>query len=556
MAKTGGNGKVVVIGLDGGSFAVIDPLIKEGKLPNIARLIEEGVRGDLESTVPPVTGPAWASFMTGKSPGAHSLFDFVKRVPNESARQIVNYNHIKSKTLWSILSEQGKKIGIINVPITYPPSEVSGFLISGMLTPSIQSQYTYPASLSQELEAKFGQYVLDIWWQHYGPKRIKRFLQDLMDCTNKRGKIALYLMESREWDLFMTVFIGMDRIQHALWNFLFPLDLRNLSPKEEEIRDLIIEYYQLVDSIIGKLVAAVDGNGNLVIMSDHGFGPLNGKLYINKWLEDLGLLTYDRTKINRYRTTHRLASLLRSIVSNMDLLRLRKMLMIAKARETRTTCGFLDCIDWSRTVAYAASNTEQGIYLNLEGREPYGIVKPGGDWEETRDFIIEKLRELKHPETKEKLASRIYKREDIYSGPYVNDAPDIIFLLREGQYLADVQPSNYLIERPSWKTGTGTHRMEGVFIGYGRDIRNGIHISNARIIDVAPTVLNLMNVPIPDDMDGRVLTEIFAVHFLKDNPPLYVGPSDQVDSDKEADGLYSDSESAHLKEQLKGLGYL
>jgi len=556
MKECSGNRQLVVIGLDGGSFSVIDPLIKEGKLPNIARLIEEGVRGDLESTVPPVTGPAWASFMTGKSPGAHSLFDFVKRVPNESARQVVNYNHIKSKTLWSILSEQGKKVGIINVPLTYPPPEVRGFLISGMLTPGVQSQYTYPASLSQELEAKFGQYVLDIWWQHYGPKRIKRFLQDLMDCTNKREKIALYLMESREWDFFMTVFIGMDRIQHALWNFLFPLDRRNLSPKEEEIRDLIIEYYQLVDSIIGKLVTAVDGNGNLVIMSDHGFGPLNGKLYINKWLEDLGLLTYDRTKKNRFRMRTKLAQMFRPIIGKADFLNLRKKLAITKASESMMVYGFLDSIDWSRTVAYAASNTEQGIYVNLEGREPYGIVKPGNDWEEARDFIMEKLMELRHPETKEKLVSRSHKKEDIYSGPYANNAPDIVFFLKEGEYLADVQPSNYLIERPSWKTGTGTHRMEGIFIGYGRDIRNGLHVSNARIIDIAPTILNLMNVPIPDDMDGRVLTEIFADHFLRDTPPLYVRPTDTVDSDKEADGLYSHSESAHLKEQLKGLGYL
>ena len=552
------NRKLVVIGLDGGSFSVIDPLIEEGRLPNIEKLIKEGVSGPLLSTMPPVTGPAWVSFMTGKSPGAHGLFDFVRPVANEYRRQIVNYNDIKSATLWSILSENGKNLGIINVPLTYPPPKVNGFLISGMLTPGIESEYTYPPSLAQELEKKFGRYTLDIWWQHYGPETIKTFLKDLMVCTDKRKEVILHFMRNREWDFFMAVFIGTDRIQHALWNYLVPTEGKKLSKIETEIRELIIQYYEKVDDIIGNIVDTIDGKANLMIMSDHGFGPLKGKFRINRWLEESGLLTYDPVKIKKFRLKAKIGPFLRQIVRKADPLNLRKKLTarITKNPERMGAYSFLDCINWSKTVAYAASNTEQGIYINLAGREPSGIVRPGKDWDEARDMVINRLKDIRDPHTNEKLVSRIYKREDIYSGPYVNNAPDIIFFLKEGEYLADVQPMNNLFEEISWKTGTGTHRMEGIFVGYGKDIKAGLRIADAEIIDLAPTILNLMGVRIPDDMDGNALTHIFTDEFLNDNPSQYVEGPGGVPSYKQEDGLYSDKEAEELEAQLKGLGYL
>ncbi len=552
------NRKLVVIGLDGGSFSVIDPLIEEGKLPNIEKLIKVGVSGPLLSTMPPVTGPAWVSFMTGKPPGAHGLFDFVRPVANEYRRKIVNYNDIKSETLWSILSKNGKNLGIINVPLTYPPPKVNGFLISGMLTPGIESEYTYPPSLAEELEKKFGQYTLDIWWQHYEHDTIRTFLQDLMVCTDKRREVILHFIRNREWDFFMTVFIGTDRIQHALWNFLMPAEGRKLSKIEAEIRELIIQYYEKVDDIIGTIVDAIDGKANLMIMSDHGFGPLKGKFFINRWLEELGLLSYNPIKIKKFRLRTKVVPLLKQIVRKAAPLNLKKKLTerISKNPEKMGAYSFLDCIDWSKTVAYAASNTEQGIYINLAGREPGGIVKPGKDWNEARNVVINRLKDIRAPQTNEKLVSRIHKREDIYSGHYVNNAPDIIFFLKEGEYLADVRPMNYLFEKTSWKTGTGTHRMEGIFVGYGKDIKAGLRITDAEIIDLAPTILNLMGTRIPDDMEGNVLTHIFTDEFLNDNPSQYVEGPDGVPSYQQKDGIYSDKESAELETQLKGLGYL
>ena len=559
MGQTRQQKKIIVVGLDGGSFDVIDPLIQEGRLPNIERLIANGVRGELESTTPPVTGPAWASFMTGKDPGRHGLFDFVKPVANDWRRKIVSYNDIRAKTLWSILSENGKDLGVINVPLTYPPPEVRGFLISGMLTPGTEFQYTYPAALAKEIEGRHGPYVLDIWWQNYGPKTIDRFLHDLMECTRMRERIIFDLMDRRRWDLFMTVFIGTDRIHHALWDYLFPSGRTVVSRAQNQIRGGIIAYYELVDDIIGRMAEAVDGRGDLLMMSDHGFGPLRGKVHINNWLEDLGYLRFDKNRIRKWKLRKRLMPLLRQLARKGDFLGLRNGLRRrgAKASGRMGAYGFLECIDWSRTRAYAASNTEQGIYINLVGREPLGIVEPGEPFDKTRDAIIEELKGLRHPKTDEKLVSRVFKKEDVYPGPYGEEAPDVIFFLKEGEYLADVQPSDDLIQDVSWKTGSGTHRMKGIFIGHGVDLKKGCCLSGCRIIDICPTILNLMNVPIPDDMDGKVLTEALTDQFLHEFPAQYVASTTDHDSDsREIRGFDSDKEAEHLKDQLKGLGYM
>jgi predicted AlkP superfamily phosphohydrolase/phosphomutase len=550
--------KLVVIGLDGGSFNVIDPLIRENKLPNLKKMIVDGAKGELLSTIPPVTGPAWASFMTGKSPENHGLFDFVTPLQNEYERQIVNYKHIKAKTIWSILSKYGREMGVINVPVTYPPPKVNGFLVSGMLTPGTESQYTFPSSLSQEIENEFGEYILDVWWQQYGGKRVKDFIQDQIDCTVKRGRITLNMMQTRRWDFFMTVFSGTDRIQHALWKFLFPMNGKNLSEKEREIRTLIIEYYQHIDRIIGEIVKEIDGEANVIVMSDHGFGPMMGKFSVNGWLEKIGLLSYDKKKLRKFRIKSKIGPIVMQMIRKSDVINLRKRISphVRKSPSRMKAYNFFDCIDWSKTKAYAASNTEQGLYLNLAGREPNGIVKTGKDSDTVKEFIISKLKDLEDPKGNGKLVSRVYKKEEIYSGPFASTAPDIVIFLKEGEFLADVQPLEKMFMEPSWKTGTGTHRMEGILIAYGKDIKKGNNIEGARIIDLAPTILHMMNVPIPNDMDGRFLAEIFVDEFINKNICRYIEPEEDDYSETEGEALFSDEEAEQVEEKLKDLGYL
>ena len=549
--------KVIVVGLDGGSFNVLDLLIKEGHLPNVAALMDHGVRGNLETCFPPVTGPAWASFMTGKWPGGHGLFDFFYRVPKDWRRKIVDYHHIKSKTIWSLLNENGKTSCALNVPLTYPPPQIDGCLVSGMLTPSTKHQYTYPESLAGELEARFGPYVIDVYWQNYEFRRIRQFLSDLLECTRRRGEVMKYLMENRSWDFFMTVFVGTDRIQHALWDFLCPETEKGRSKFARDVRQLIIRYYELIDSYIGWICKTIEDKGNIFVMSDHGFGPLKGKLFVNKWLADNGFLNYHNVKRRSFLLKNRLTSVLKWIPGRLDISNLTKKLPVkGSGSEENGVNDLLACIDWSRTKAYSASNTEQGIYINLSGRESEGIVQPGKDYERVRDTIIEKLRRLTHPYDGKPMVSQVRKREDVYSGPFVREAPDILFAFRDGEYSGDVKPVNQLIQDSSWTTGSGTHRMKGIFMGWGKDIKYKERVHGTRIVDIVPTICYLMDVPIPAGIDGNLLTGILNERFLEARPPMYSDSSDVTDSLHDEEKRRSKEDSAYLKEQLKGLGYM
>jgi predicted AlkP superfamily phosphohydrolase/phosphomutase len=544
--------KLVVIGLDGGTYDVIDPLIAAGRLPNLARLIKNGVRGRLLSTIPPVTGPAWTSFMTGKDPGGHGLFDFVKPAADGYSREIVNYTHIRSRTIWSILSDAGFKVGVVGVPVTYPPPEVNGFVVSGMLTPSVDSNFTYPAELAGEIKERFGDYFLDIWWQHYNPGQEDDLLDALHSCARQRWQVSLHLMQSRPCDVFMTVFVVTDRIHHSLWHLLRPEG--ELDERGKRLQDRIHAIYDEIDTGIGKIIEAAGEDTNFLLMSDHGFGPLKGKFSINTWLQELGLLQTRGMRRTVGRTREKIGANLKWLVRRLDPLGLRKKLKSLVFRGRMRAYSFLNYVDWERTRAYSASNTEQGIYINLAGREPKGFVQPGSEADELRDFIVAKLKEIRHPETGEQLVNRIFLKDEIYHGPFVSKAPDIVFFLKNGEYLADVQLQPALFTPITWKTGSGTHRLEGFFAGCGPDIKKGLELEQPRIIDLAPTILGLLGQPIPSDVEGRVLEEMLTGEFLKDREFVRV-EVDEADAPGPSQE-FTRAESEKVEEQLKDLGYL
>jgi predicted AlkP superfamily phosphohydrolase/phosphomutase len=238
----------------------------------------------------------------------------------------------------------------------------------------------------------------------------------------------------------------------------------------------------------------------------------------------------------------------------IDPLGLRKKLKALVFRGRMRAYTFLNYVDWERTKVYSASNTEQGLYINLAGREPRGIVQPGREADELRDLVVEKLKEIRHPETGERLVNRIHLRDEIYHGPFVSRAPDIVFFIKEGEYLGDVQLNPTLFTPISWKTGSGTHRIEGFFAGHGPNIRKGLELEEPRIIDLAPTILGLLGVPIPSDMEGRVLEGMLTEEFLKSNELVRV----DVDGDEAAGPSqdFTQAESEKVEEQLKDLGYL
>jgi len=234
MAKEKCRHRVLLIGLDGASFSVLRPWMEAGILPHMQQIAVKGGIGELYSTIPPVTGPAWASFMTGMSPGKHGIYDFVRPLKDRVGMEIVSYRHIGAETIFSILSRYGRKVGVVNMPLTYPVPQVDGFVISGMLTPKSATDYFYPLELAEELEKAGVDYVPDVWWQRYEEHEAEKFLQRLIYCTEQRIKTVKFLSGHFGWDLLAVVFVGTDRIQHALWSYIFPDERNRRERKEKE----------------------------------------------------------------------------------------------------------------------------------------------------------------------------------------------------------------------------------------------------------------------------------------------------------------------------------
>ena len=210
---------MLVIGLDGASFNVLDPLIEKGYLPHIASLIAGGTRANLTTTFPPITAVAWSSFMTGKNPGKHGIFEFVRRDHHSKRELAVNASFRQGRAIWDLLSDAGKRVIVHNFPCTYPPHEINGLMIADFMTPRGRRDFAYPESLLGEIEAEFGSYRLHLS-QTYAEGNVDAVLDELFDELEYKSKVTEYLMTRYEWDAFFQYFWGTERIQHELWHII------------------------------------------------------------------------------------------------------------------------------------------------------------------------------------------------------------------------------------------------------------------------------------------------------------------------------------------------
>jgi predicted AlkP superfamily phosphohydrolase/phosphomutase len=552
--------KVFILGLDGASPDIIESLIDQGKVPTFKKLKEEGVMGRLRTTIPPITGSAWSSFMTGKNPGKHGIFDFIRRKKGTYLLSPINAEFRDGRSFWSWAGDEGKKICVFNVPITYPPEKVNGIMVSGMLTPSNKTDYTYPPSLAKELERITGGYEIHIK-ESYSKGGEERFLTHLYEVTDKRIKAMEYLFGLEDWDVFIAIFQGIDVLQHELWHCWDRNHFRH-DPSQEKYFDVIPEFYQKMDAVLKRVLEDwIGSERTLIVMSDHGAGPLEKLLYINNFLMEKGFL-----KLKKGVRTSIKNLLFRSGFVPMNfyhlLLRMGLGRLKRKARFGQTQSllkpfflSFED-VDWSQSVAYSIGSTAGQVYLNLKGREPQGIVEPDREFGRIREEIIRELKELIDEETGEKVVGEIYRKEEIYHGPHLNEAPDIIFFAK-GFEIAAFGEYEFASHRIlDYSRGvSASHRMEGLLMMKGKRIKEGMTLEGAQIIDLAPSVLYLLNLPIPNSMDGRVLQKAFLDGTLQEQPIRFLeeeGPS----SDFHPGGIYSDEEEEDLKRRLRTLGYL
>ena len=548
--------RVVLLGLDGATFRLIKPWAEEGFLPNFARLFSEAAWGELDSTIPPTTPPAWAACLTGKNPGKHGIFDFRESPLKYPQRPLVNLSSIQGRKLWHHFNAAGKKAAIVNVPITYPTEPLDGLMISGMMTPSHESDYTYPVELKQELLKAIGDYVVNVDIPKYDVELeddALRFLDDIEYSFRKRKEAFFYLLENKDWHFFMIVFINMDRIQHLFWKYLDPEWTLYESRMAKKLRPRIRESYCMVDEMLGELRQKL-GDTPLVIMSDHGFGATHQWFNVNTWLARNGYLKVKQDVLLKKQVFTFFMNLNDSpLVKTLIPSSLQSNLR-GRIRATRSTLksDLEDALDYSGTKAFFASIPAQGIFINVK-RDGAGIVEPGAEYDRLRDEIRERLLQIKDKDTGQTVVDKVYYREEIYSGEQARYAPDILFVAKNygclGRQL--IGPGSVL--QSSAQTPNGFHRMEGVFMAVGPQFKSGIELKSASIQDIAPTILHLAGQPVPDDMDGQVLLDAYQSEFVKANPVKTIKAEAVAES---AHKTFSEEESEEIAKRLRSLGYL
>ncbi|UCC65250.1 MAG: alkaline phosphatase family protein [Anaerolineae bacterium] len=544
--------KVLVVGLDGATFDLIRPWALEGKLPTLARLMGEGTWGDLASTVPPVTSPAWPTFSTGKNPGKHGIFDYIR--PRQGKFDLINAAAIDSPLLWEILSDKGKRVGVMNVPVTYPPRPVNGFTIAGLLSPS-KADFTYPAGFLKRYESRLGPYRVMPNVQ-YKSGNEDDFYGDLQDLVEQRKRYALALMQGETWDFLMIHFLALDIVQHALWHFMDPTHPRHDPAYASRYGDAILRLYQQVDAALAEIVAQLDGRTTLFLMSDHGFGPLHQVVNLNNLLLEAGLLHLNRDPLTQLKfASSRLGITPATAYEWLARLGLQSITFkVSKQTRNRVVGKFLsyDDVDWSRTVAYSMGHVGQ-VYLNVQGRQPQGIVPPE-DYDRVRQRDVDVLEGLADPHTGRKLVDRVIFREEVCHGPHCDEGPDLHLVMDGYRVIAfPLFATNSRIVTEQIRGDSGCHRANGIFLARGPHICEGERIAGANIVDLAPTILHTFGLPVPRDMDGHVLTKLFADDYLARLPVEFETAG--VTSSGESYAL-SLEETQELEERLRGLGYL
>jgi len=397
--------RVLIFGLDGATFDLIAPWAAQGYLPTLRRLMDDGVWGPLESTVPPMTSPAWPSFATGKFPAKHGVFDFVSA--HSGTFNIVNATAIDARTLWEILSVHGHRVGVINVPVTYPPRPVNGFLISGLLSP-LAAKVTYPGDLLDPLESELGRRYRVMPSIQYKPGNEDTFIRDLESLVEARARFAERLMRDHPWDFMMVHFLATDLAQHALWRFMDPDHPRHQpgNPYQDAIRCI----YQRVDAALGRLIDVAGEDTTVIVMSDHGFGPLHGVVNLNILLWQKGLLRFKHTPLAMLRAftfRHGITpSFAYGMLSRLGLHNL--VSRVSKSTRNAVYNKFLsfDDIDWGRTTAYSLGHVGQ-IYLNVTG----------GDYDGALQAVVDALGDLRTPDGRP-MVERVIRRADLPGGAH------------------------------------------------------------------------------------------------------------------------------------------
>ncbi|MFN0150651.1 MAG: alkaline phosphatase family protein [bacterium] len=467
----GGSGarpRLLVIGLDGASWSVIEPWIGAGHLPNIARLRERGVWGDLASVTPPLSAPAWTTAVTGVNPGQHGVLNFVLVDPADYSQRMATARDRRVPAIWEYLTREGKTSGIVNIPLTSPADSLNGFMIGGF--PHLDTTGIYfPHDLAAGIERAAGPILFDDYGEQLPPGREIEELDRLLRTIESKRAVSHHLMTTRDWDLFWVVFLASDKVHHFYWQYNDSLHPAYDANAPARLQGAMLEVWIALDRAVGELVAAAGKNATVLILSDHGSGPVRREFRLLNWLAREGY-------------------------AHPDL------------RE-------------SRVLAFQPYGGD--IYIH-DARFANGIVADSMR-APLVDEIVGKLEAIRDPEASGDVLAPIHRRQEVYRGPAAAGAPDILFEGAPGWLVSRGKgnPAAPLFGPPAY-TFSGYHLPDGILLATGPGVAAPGRIEGARLIDITPTLLYFLNCDIPKAIEGSVLSALVPPERFAAAPPRIV----------------------------------
>jgi len=548
--------KLLILGLDGASLALMEKWAGEGKLPYFSRLMKEGAWGLLKSTPSFGSASAWPSFYTGLNPGRHGMFDFFFKEKNSYTMQWMTKRYYQGEPFWKTASQQGLKSAIVNMPVTYPVDPFNGIQVACWMTPSDKAKgFTHPAKLAGEIRQKVGRHI-------FAPSAKAEINQgdylgagkSLRNSFEYKQRLCEYLLKKDDYDIFAHTWIATDQVGHYFWHLLDETHPHYDAKLAEKYAGIALEIYQMCDHAVEKLHKM--RGGTLIVMSDHGTGvnPL-GEPHLKSLLKETGLMTmrsgesgkagiFSQTVSKVFETMQGLLGrpIKRFLIANFP-----GLLNFALTRQN------LSDVDWSKTQVYTFIEPT----VNLQGREPEGIISL-----DQQEAVLRQVEEIlysaRDSRTGQKAVEKVYRKEEVYHGAFTPDAPDLLVIWNQNISIESLEleyqgrkirtSSHYIDHR------TGNHKPYGIYFIAGEEIKPGLRDDSLEIIDICPLILHLSGCKIPDDLDGRLPGQLLKDDILKAHPPVYFH---RDDSTKSVEAPYeSEEDKAAAKKRLQDLGYL
>lgn len=509
-------GRILILGLDGCTFDILKPWAEKGILPNFAKLMENAAWGHLASTYPPLTMPAWVSFSTGKNPGRFGIYGFVSFLDGTYELKHNTHYHVRDQLeFWDILNAYGLTCGILNYPLMDRPVRLDGYCVPGFMAHEL-SYKTYPEDLREELDSRVGKYELDARGSYI--LDLEQLTQNALRVMDKRADAIIHLLKRRPVDVFLGIFTMTDRVLHRMYNMFGPGWAESDDPAENPLAF----FFQALDSRIGEILEILDDDDFLFIISDHGFSHADRAFFINNWLKEKGYLRWKGkgflsrlgiTQNNVGRVMYKLRLYKRAQLWAPSFL--RKAIPPGR-NPSHSGVNIIDIIyedriDWKNTKAIAIGNgPTAAIYLNTIDR-PKGILDPR-EANDVCEEIISLLRSEDDPETGEKVDVNVRLPEELYMGERLLDVAKFYI-----DFGGDLLPSPSISEKGKvfGLHSIHSHAMDGIFLAAHPWIEAGEY-QDLTLLDIIPTILHLYDIPLPDEVDGRVLLEIFH----EDSDPL------------------------------------